>query len=56
MAIVIAILDGGDPQMLIAGGFVAAVSTVAVAQEFVEWRSHPISHAISWSAPALWGA
>jgi hypothetical protein len=32
-------LDSGDPKMLIAGGFVAAVSTLALAQEFVEWRS-----------------
>jgi len=49
MGIVIAVLDGGDPQMLVAGGFVAAVSTVAVAQEFVEWRSHPRTSHITQS-------
>jgi hypothetical protein len=32
---------GGFKLMLIAGGFIAAVSTVALAEEFVEWRSRP---------------
>jgi hypothetical protein len=39
MGIVVAVLD--SPEMLIAGGLVAAILTVALAQEFVEWRSRP---------------
>jgi hypothetical protein len=39
MGIVIAVLD--SLEMLIAGGLVAAILTVALAQEFVEWRSRP---------------
>jgi hypothetical protein len=42
MGIVIAVLDSGGPKwLLLAGGFVAAVSTVALVQEFLEWRSGP---------------
>jgi hypothetical protein len=42
MGIVIAVLDSGGPKWLLAAaGFVAAVSTVALAEEFVEWRSRP---------------
>jgi hypothetical protein len=42
MGIVIAVLDSGGPKwLLLAGGFVAAVSTVALVEEFVEWRSGP---------------
>jgi hypothetical protein len=32
---------GGFKLMLIVGGCIAAVSTVALADEFVEWRSRP---------------
>jgi hypothetical protein len=32
---------GGIGWMLIAGGTLAAFSTVALAEEFVEWRSRP---------------
>jgi hypothetical protein len=39
MGIIVAVLD--SPEMLIAGGLVAAILTVALAQEFVEWRSRP---------------
>jgi hypothetical protein len=40
MGIVIAVLDSGGPNWLLAvAGFVAAVSTLALAEEFVEWRS-----------------
>jgi hypothetical protein len=39
MGIVITVLDSGGPKWLLAAaGFVAAVSTVALAEEFVEWR------------------
>jgi hypothetical protein len=42
MGIVIAVLDSGGPTWLLAAaGFVAAVSTVALAEELVEWRSRP---------------
>jgi hypothetical protein len=42
MGIVIAVLDSGGPNwLLLAAGFVAAVSTVALVQEFLEWRSGP---------------
>jgi hypothetical protein len=42
MGIVIAVLDSGGPNwLLLAGGFVAAVSTVALVEEFLEWRSGP---------------
>ena len=42
MGIVIAVLDSGGPKwLLLAGGFVAAVSTVALVEEFVEWPSGP---------------
>jgi bacteriorhodopsin len=42
MGIVIAVLDSGGPKwLLLAGGFVAVVSTVALVEEFVEWRSGP---------------
>src|SRR5262249_60084181 len=37
MGIVIAVLD--SPQMLIAGGFVAAISTVTLVAEFIDCRS-----------------
>jgi hypothetical protein len=44
MGIVIAVLDSGGPKwLLIVGAFVAAVSTVALVEEFVEWRSGPAS-------------
>jgi hypothetical protein len=40
MASVIWVLSfGGFNLMLIAGGCIAAVSTVVLAEEFVEWRS-----------------
>jgi len=40
MASVIWILNfGGFNLMLLAGGCIAAVSTVVLAEEFVEWRS-----------------
>jgi hypothetical protein len=42
MGIVIAVLDSGGPKwLLLAGGFVAAVSTVALVEEFLEWHSRP---------------
>jgi hypothetical protein len=42
MGIVIAVLDSGGPKwLLLAGGFVAVVSTLALVEEFVEWRSGP---------------
>jgi hypothetical protein len=42
MASVIWVLNfGGFNLMLIAGGCIAAVSTVVLAEEFVEWRSRP---------------
>jgi hypothetical protein len=40
MGIVIAVLESGGPKwLLVAGGFVATVSTVALVEEFLEWRS-----------------
>jgi hypothetical protein len=42
MAIVIAVLDSGEPKwLLVAAGFVAATITVTLVQEFIEWRSRP---------------
>jgi membrane protein YdbS with pleckstrin-like domain len=42
IGIVIAVLDSGGPKwLLLAGGFVAAVSTVALVEEFVERHSGP---------------
>jgi bacteriorhodopsin len=42
MGIVIAVLDSRGPKwLLLAGGFVAAVSTVALVEEFVERHSGP---------------
>jgi hypothetical protein len=42
MGIVIAVLDSGGPNWLLAAaGFVAAVSTVVLVEEFLEWRSRP---------------
>jgi hypothetical protein len=42
MASVIWVLNfGGFNLMLIAGGCIAAASTVALAEEFIEWRSRP---------------
>jgi hypothetical protein len=42
IGIVIAVLDSGGPKwLLLAGGFVAAVSTGALVEEFLEWHSHP---------------
>jgi hypothetical protein len=47
MGIVIAVLDSGGPKwLLVAGGFVAAVSTLALVEEFVEWRSRPKGKAV----------
>jgi hypothetical protein len=40
MGIVIADWDGDGLKMLIAGGLVAAITTVALAQELGEWRRH----------------
>jgi hypothetical protein len=46
MGIVVAVLDSGGPKWLLAAaGFVAAASTVALAEEFVEWRSRPKAEA-----------
>jgi hypothetical protein len=40
MGIVITVFDSGGPKWLLAAaGFVAAVTTVALAEEFIEWRS-----------------
>jgi hypothetical protein len=42
MGIVIAVLDSGGPNwLLLAGGFVAVVSTLALVEEFVQRRSGP---------------
>jgi hypothetical protein len=42
MGIVITVFDSGGPNWLLASaGFVAAVTTVALAEEFIEWRSRP---------------
>jgi hypothetical protein len=41
MEIVIADWDGDGPKMLVAGGLVAVITTVALAQELGEWRSRP---------------
>jgi len=42
MATVIWVLNfGGMGLVLVAGGTFAAMSTVALAEEFVEWRSRP---------------
>jgi hypothetical protein len=43
MGIVIADWDGDGPKMLIAGGLVAVITTVALAQELGEWgrRTEP---------------
>src|SRR5262245_40659849 len=41
IGIVIAVFDSGGPNwLLLVGAFVAAVSTVALAEEFVEWHRH----------------
>ena len=45
--IVIAVLNSDDPEMLIACGLVAAISTAALADEFVEWRSRPRTRKVS---------
>jgi hypothetical protein len=42
MGIVIAVFDSGGPNWLLAAAaFVATISTVALAEEFIEWRSRP---------------
>jgi hypothetical protein len=42
MGIVIAVLDSGGPEWLLAAaGFVAVVSSVALVEEILEWRSGP---------------
>jgi hypothetical protein len=42
MGIVIAVLDSGGPNwLLLAAGFVAAVSSVALVEELLEWRPGP---------------
>jgi hypothetical protein len=42
MGIVIAVLESGGPNwLLLAGGFVAVVSTLALVEEFVQRRSGP---------------
>jgi uncharacterized membrane protein YjjP (DUF1212 family) len=47
MAIVIAVLDSGEPKwLLVAAGFVAATITVTLVQEFIEWRSRPRKNAL----------
>jgi thiol:disulfide interchange protein len=42
MGIVIAVLDSGGPNWLLAvAGFVATVSSVALVEELLEWRPDP---------------
>jgi hypothetical protein len=42
MGIVIAVFDSGGPNWLLAAaGFVAVVSSVALVEEILEWRSGP---------------
>jgi hypothetical protein len=42
MGIVIAVLDSGGPNWLLAAaGFVAATITATLVEEFIEWRSRP---------------
>ena len=47
MAIVIAVLDSGEPKWLLAAaGFVAATITVTLVEEFIGWRSRPTKSAL----------
>jgi hypothetical protein len=42
MGIVIAVFDSGGPEWLLAAaGFVAVVSSVALVEELLEWRTGP---------------
>jgi ABC-type nickel/cobalt efflux system permease component RcnA len=53
IGIVIAVLDSGGPKwLLLASGFVAAISTVALVEEFLEWRSLRELRRVHWSKEA----
>jgi hypothetical protein len=46
MGIVIAVFDSGGPEWLLAAaGFVAVVSSVALVEELLEWRTGPKARA-----------